>query len=164
MFKLDILSIGNILWLSEFGGEVDVDNVFQRELIHWDKRSKTSMQKSLLREEPLSIRVEGNPYAVVMRTPGDEIAHVAGFCLTEGIIDTPDDLTSIGFCEDDDTNVVTVTLTPSRRKKISEILDRRGGGYFRRPSRGTVAVFAAKSWLKIFSRLLSRSNRTDPLK
>jgi FdhD protein len=84
------------------------------------------MQKSLLREEPLSIRVEGNPYAVVMRTPGDEIAHVAGFCLTEGIIDTPDDLTSIGFCDDDDTNVVTVTLTPSRRKKISEILDRRG--------------------------------------
>ena len=103
-----------------------MENVFRRKLIHWDKKSKTAMQQSLLREEPLSIRVEGNPYAVVMRTPGDEIAHVAGFCLTEGIIDTPDDLTSIGFCEDDDTNVVTVTLTPSRREKISEILDRRG--------------------------------------
>lgn len=103
-----------------------MDNVFQHKLIHWDSRTKTSKQQSLLREEPLSIRVEGNPYAVVMRTPGDEIAHVAGFCLTEGIIDTPDDLTSIGFCEGDDTNVVTVTLTPSRRGKISEILDRRG--------------------------------------
>jgi FdhD protein len=103
-----------------------VDNVFRRKSIHWDKGSKKSKQQSLLREEPLSIRVEGNPYAVVMRTPGDEIAHVAGFCLTEGIIDTPDDLTSIGFCEDNDTNVVTVTLTPSRREKISEILDRRG--------------------------------------
>ncbi len=103
-----------------------MDNVFQHKLIHWDKRSKTSKQQNLLREEPLSIRVEGNPYAVVMRTPGDEIALVAGFCLTEGIIDTPEDLTSIGFCEDDDTNVVTVTLTPSRRGKISEILDRRG--------------------------------------
>jgi FdhD protein len=103
-----------------------VDNVFQHKLVHWDKVSRTSKQQSLLREEPLSIRVEGNPYAVVMRTPGDEIAHVAGFCLTEGIIDTPDDLTSIGFCEDVDTNVVTVTLTPSRRKKISGILDRRG--------------------------------------
>ena len=103
-----------------------MDNVFQHKLIHWDKRSKISKQQDLLREEPLSIRVEGNPYAVVMRTPGDEIALVAGFCLTEGIIDTPEDLTSIGFCEDDDTNVVTVTLTPSRRGKISEILDRRG--------------------------------------
>jgi FdhD protein len=103
-----------------------VNNVCQRKLIHWDNRLKTSKQQSLLREEPLSIRVEGNPYAVVMRTPGDEIAHVAGFCLTEGIIDSPDDLTSIGFCEGEDTNVVTVTLKPSRRAKITEILDRRG--------------------------------------
>jgi FdhD protein len=126
IFKLDILSIGNILWVSELEGEVGVDNVFQHNLIHWNNMSKTSKLERLLREEPLSIRVEGNPYAVVMRTPGEEIAHVAGFCLTEGIIDTPDDLTSIGFCDGEDTNVVTVTLTPSRREKISEILDRRG--------------------------------------
>jgi FdhD protein len=106
--------------------EVDLDNVFQHKSIHWDNRSKTATNQKLLAEEPLSIRIEGNPYAVVMRTPGDEIAHVAGFCLTEGIIDTPDDLTSIGFCEDDDTNVITVTLTPSRREQISDILDRRG--------------------------------------
>lgn len=106
--------------------EANLDNVLQHKLIHWDKAGKKSEQQDLLGEEPLSIRVEGNPYAVVMRTPGDEIAHVAGFCLTEGIIDTPDDLTSIGFCEDDDTNVVTVTLTPSRREQITGILDRRG--------------------------------------
>jgi FdhD protein len=103
-----------------------LDNVFQHKLIHWNNKSKASANRKLLGEEPLSIRIEGNPYAVVMRTPGDEISHVAGFCLTEGIIDSPDDLTSIGFCEDDETNVVTVTLTPSRRKKISDILDRRG--------------------------------------
>jgi len=107
-------------------GVILVDNVFQHKLIHWDRTSKTTTHQKLLGEEPLSIRIEGNPYAVVMRTPGDEIAHVAGFCLTEGIIDSPDDLTSIGFCADDDTNVVTVTLTPSRRKQISQILDRRG--------------------------------------
>ena len=101
-------------------------NVLQHELIHWDKAAKKLEQQDLLGEEPLSIRIEGNPYAVVMRTPGGEIAHVAGFCLTEGIIDTPNDLTSIGFCEDDDSNVVAVTLTPSRREKITELLDRRG--------------------------------------
>ena len=106
--------------------EVDLDSIFQHKLIHWDNISKTATHQKLLAEEPLSIRIEGNPYTVVMRTPGDEIAHVAGFCLTEGIIDTPHDLTSIGFCEDDDTNVVTVTLTPSRREQISDILDRRG--------------------------------------
>jgi FdhD protein len=83
-------------------------------------------EKDLLKEEPLSIRVEGNPYSVMMRTPGDEIPLAAGFCLTEGIIDTAEDYTSIAFCDGEDTNVIAVTLKPSRRQKISEILDRRG--------------------------------------
>ena len=106
--------------------EVDLDKVFKQKLIHWNNRTKTASNQNLLGEEPLSIRIEGKPYAVVMRTPGDEFAHAAGFCLTEGIIDTPDELTSIGFCEDDDSNVVTLTLTPARREQIPEIMDRRG--------------------------------------
>lgn len=79
----------------------------------------------LLAEEPLSIRVQGKPYTVVMRTPGDEIAHVAGFCLGEGIVDAPEDFGTLAFCEED-VNVVTVTLTPARSQKVPEILDRRG--------------------------------------
>lgn len=137
-----------------------MDNVLQRKLTHWDKKFKTSKQKSLLREEPLSIRVEGNPYAVVMRTPGDEIAHVAGFCLTEGIIDTPDDLTSIGFCADDDTNVVTATLTPSRREKISEILDRRG--FISQSSCGLCGKELVKDLFQIIKPV--ESNRTLDIK
>lgn len=76
-------------------------------------------------EEPLSIRVQGAPYAVVMRTPGDEKAHVAGFCLGEGIVDHPADITNIAFCDGEDTNVVTVTLTPARRTQVAAHLDRR---------------------------------------
>ena len=45
---------------------------------------------------------------------------------TEGIIDTPDDYQSLAFCDGEDTNTVAVTLKPSRRKQISQILDRRG--------------------------------------
>ena len=80
---------------------------------------------TLIGEEPLSIRVQGQPYAVVMRTPGNEKAHVAGFCLGEGIVDTPDDLTSLAFCDGADTNVVTLTLTPERRQQVAAHLDRR---------------------------------------
>ncbi len=80
---------------------------------------------SLIGEEPLSIRVQGMPYAVIMRTPGDEKAHVAGFCLGEGIVDRPDDITNIAFCDGEDTNVVTVTLTADRRSQIAGHLDRR---------------------------------------
>lgn len=85
-----------------------------------------SYDQDLIIEEPLAIRVEGEPYSVVMRTPGEEISHAAGFCLAEGLIDHPDDINTIGLCDDGDANVVTVTLTPERKKKVKDLLDRRG--------------------------------------
>jgi len=103
-----------------------LNRTIHHQLIHWDMASNKTKDKDLLKEEPLSIRLEGNPYSVMMRTPGDEIPLAAGFCLTEGIIDTPEDYTSIAFCDGEDTNVIAVTLKPSRRHKISEIIDRRG--------------------------------------
>ena len=50
----------------------------------------------LIAEEPLEIRVNGAPYAVTMRTPGNEMELVAGFCLTEGIVDSFDEIRAIG--------------------------------------------------------------------
>ncbi|CAB5166503.1 Sulfur carrier protein FdhD [Olavius algarvensis associated proteobacterium Delta 3] len=88
--------------------------------------SREGLDLNLLEEEPLSIRVQGKPYSVVMRTPGDELALVAGFCLTEGIVDAPDEFTNIAYCDGSDTNVVTVTLTPSRRDAVRRLLDRQG--------------------------------------
>lgn len=79
----------------------------------------------LIAEEPFSIRIDEKPYAVVMRTPGEELFHAAGFCLGEGIIDSPDDFSSIGYDEHTDPNVVDVWLTPQRRKQIPDILRRR---------------------------------------
>ena len=93
---------------------------------HWDKANYSSSKHKLIGEEPLSIRVQGKPYSVVMRTPGDELAHAAGFCLAEGIIDTPDDIKNISCCDGTDSNVVTITLEESRQSKITGLLDRRG--------------------------------------
>lgn len=103
-----------------------MDNSINHKVTYWDEKSSVSRQHKLLGEEPLSIRVEGKPYSVVMRTPGDEMQHVAGFCLGEGIVDAPDDFQSLAFCDGEDTNVVTVTLKESRRDKIPHLLDRRG--------------------------------------
>lgn len=97
----------------------------QHRLVHLSAGETLGITQALLAEEPLSIRVQGNPYTVVMRTPGDEIAHVAGFCLGEGIVDAVEDFGTLAFC-DEDVNVVTVTLTPQRSQKVPEILDRRG--------------------------------------
>lgn len=80
----------------------------------------------VLGEEPLSIRVQGKPYAVMMRTPGDEIPLAIGFCLSEGIIDSFEDIKQIACCDGTDTNVVTVTLEADRLATTEPILDRRG--------------------------------------
>ena len=93
---------------------------------HWDKKHYISSMHKLIGEEPLSIRVQGKPYSVVMRTPGDELAHAAGFCLAEGIIDAPNDIKNISCCDGTDSNVVTITLEESRQSKITDLLDRRG--------------------------------------
>jgi FdhD protein len=91
-----------------------------------EKSSIATVQLDLVREEPLSIRVQGRPYAVVMRTPGDETAHVAGFCLAEGIVETKEDIETIASCEGAVTNVVTLTVASERLKVITSVLERRG--------------------------------------
>ena len=60
-------------------------------------------------EEPLEIRVAGQPLSVTMRTPGDDLDLTAGFLAAEGIIDSPADLTKIIMCAG---NVAEVTLAP----------------------------------------------------
>lgn len=101
--------------------------VFQTRAVTIFANEQSSVrEQSLIMEEPLSIRVEGQPYAVVMRTPGDEIAHVAGFCLAEGLVDRPEQIVTIGFCAEEGTNVATVTLTPEQKKKAARLLERKG--------------------------------------
>jgi FdhD protein len=103
-----------------------LETFLEHTVLCWDRNTGESSKHRLIGEEPLSIRVEGKPYSVVMRTPGDELAHAAGFCLGEGLVDSPDDVNTLACCEGDDANVVTVTLKKSRRDKIADILDRRG--------------------------------------
>lgn len=92
---------------------------------HWDHGITGQGEHPLIIEEPLSIRIQGKPYSVVMRTPGDEIAHAAGFCLTEGIVNHPDDFSSIGFCDEIDKNTVNITLNPDIREKTQGVIERK---------------------------------------
>ena len=49
-------------------------------------------------EEPLEVRLHGKPFAVIMRTPGDDRALAAGFLLSEGVISRTDDLGAVEHC------------------------------------------------------------------
>jgi FdhD protein len=68
-------------------------------------------------EEPLEIRVGGEPLTVTMRTPGDDIDLAAGFLFCEGIVAGASDLISIRICgapggaPDAEANVADVRLT-----------------------------------------------------
>jgi FdhD protein len=97
----------------------------RRQTLLRDKAAEQPVESALISEEPLSIRIDGTPYVVIMRTPGDEIAHAAGFCLAEGIVDRPADIGTIGFCSEEDTNTVTVTLAAERRGIVTKTLERR---------------------------------------
>lgn len=70
-------------------------------------------------EEPLEIRLGGEPFAVTMRSPGDDLDLTAGFLLTEGVITQAADLerleASIDALDYDPDNVVDVELTPNAR-------------------------------------------------
>ncbi len=59
-------------------------------------------------EEPLEIRVNGDPLTVTMRTPGDDIDLAAGFLAAEGVVTQAGDIAGIRMCDE---NVADVTLT-----------------------------------------------------
>jgi FdhD protein len=80
--------------------------------------SRTGDEDRVAVEEPLEIRIDGDPLVVTMRTPGDDADLAAGFCLTEGLIDYPDELDRVEPCtEADYGNVVNVTLAGPARDR-----------------------------------------------
>jgi FdhD protein len=65
------------------------------QVTEWEDGAVRSQQDSIAAEEPLEIRVDGTPLSVTMRTPGNDLELAAGFLLTEGIIDSRDQLDHI---------------------------------------------------------------------
>jgi FdhD protein len=72
----------------------------------------------LVTEEPMEIRVEGSgqpaaPVTVTMRTPGNDFELAVGFCVSEHVVEGPEDVASVAYCLRGDApqeyNVVTVT-------------------------------------------------------
>ena len=60
-------------------------------VIHYENGLYRNGDHELIQEEPLLIRVDDKPYSIVIRTPGEEISHAAGFCLAEGLVDSWDE-------------------------------------------------------------------------
>jgi FdhD protein len=84
-----------------------------------DAERMTDRPDKVVTEEPMEIRVHGpgqepRALAITMRTPGNDFELATGFCATEGILQSVDDVDSIAYCLAGDGvqeyNVVTVKL------------------------------------------------------
>jgi FdhD protein len=83
------------------------------QVTEWEDGKVRSLQDSLAAEEPLEIRVGGTPLTITMRTPGHDLELAAGFLLTEGIIESPEqiaDLRAVAPENGAKSNVVEVHL------------------------------------------------------
>jgi FdhD protein len=89
------------------------------QVLAFDAQGARGRPDQLVTEEPMEVRVAGPgqepvPFAVAMRTPGNDFELAAGLCLTEGLLTGPDDLDGIAYCLGPDReqqfNVVTVRL------------------------------------------------------
>jgi FdhD protein len=101
------------------------NNIRPYKAIRFEEGVASQLEFDLIGEEPLMIRVDDNPYSVVMRTPGEEIVHATGLCLGEGLIDSVQDVAKIGYDSDIDPNLIDIWLTPERRQKIPNLLKRK---------------------------------------
>jgi FdhD protein len=84
------------------------------ERVHGDARER--VEDELAIEEPLEIRVDGQPLAVTMRTPGEDEELAAGFLAGEGLIAGQADVASIGPPADLAGNTIEVRTTGGLRR------------------------------------------------
>jgi FdhD protein len=77
-------------------------------------------REELVVEEPLELRVEGQAAAVTMRTPGHDLDLAAGFLLTEGVIDGPDDIRALATVGPNTVDVRLAEGVPAARARSAD--------------------------------------------
>ena len=100
-----------------------VSGVVQVDVLRAEAQRATPATDCVAQEVPLEVRLHGEPFSVIMRTPGADLDLAAGFLLTEGVVRSARDIASI---ESSDTpNVVNVTLTAQRAAIVPDLLGQR---------------------------------------
>jgi FdhD protein len=87
-----------------------------------DANQATRADDQVAAEAPLEVRLHGEPFSVIMRTPGADHDLAAGFLFTESVIRSAEDLVSIEQIAE---NIVDVTLSESRAEVVPALLGQR---------------------------------------
>ncbi|WP_084495721.1 formate dehydrogenase accessory sulfurtransferase FdhD [Nocardia shimofusensis] len=100
----------------------------RRRMLRLSPTGEIRRQDTLAVEEPLEIRVGGQPLTVTMRTPGNDIDLVHGLLLSENMIGSPEDVVSARYCAGTDEqgrntyNVLDVELRVPARVHTRHLL------------------------------------------
>jgi FdhD protein len=94
-------------------------------IVEWNGGCDRPGEDAVTVEEPIEIRVGGDPVSVTMRTPGDDFELSAGFLFTERIIARRDDIAGLDYGQGADKrpsqNVVDVTLRAGKRVDLARL-------------------------------------------
>ncbi len=72
-------------------------------VFEWNDGKVRRLSDSLAGEEPLLIQVADQALTVTMRTPGDDFELTAGFLFTEGMVGSREDIVSLDWADDSET-------------------------------------------------------------
>src|SRR6478735_1005467 len=86
----------------------------------WRDGSFSEGARQIPEETALALTYNGGTYAVMMGTPQNLRDFAIGFSLSEGIVDSPDEIDSLDIVELDDGIELRMWLPPSRAAEINE--------------------------------------------
>ncbi|MBI3091641.1 MAG: formate dehydrogenase accessory sulfurtransferase FdhD [Candidatus Tectomicrobia bacterium] len=91
-------------------------------LLHVERSTSNAAPDSLVVEEPLEIRLDGETVSITMRTPGHDDELAVGFLFGEGILKGVDDLVALSFCQSSEDpeqrNSVSLATAMERRPDL----------------------------------------------
>lgn len=90
-------------------------------MIRFDRGSRRPVTDRVAVERALEVRLHGEAFSVIMRTPGDDRNLAAGFLFSEGVVGSADDLDSISQ-ETTSADVVDVFLSAARQPILDSVL------------------------------------------
>jgi FdhD protein len=94
---------------------VTLEGEIVAKIVSWDDKELRAREDSVVVEEPLEVYVDGTLCLVTMRTPGAERELAAGYCFSEGLIDSLRDIGVINYCGEEEGNRIDVILEPARK-------------------------------------------------
>jgi FdhD protein len=100
-----------------------VAGIVQVDVLRSEAQRGVQATDRVAEELPLEVRLHGEPFSVIMRTPGADADLAAGFLFTEGVIRHAGDIARIDM--DEVPNVVNVTLGPERADVLPDVLGQR---------------------------------------